>query len=146
MRPLMLVCAITAAPLSGCSSSTEAEPRFDWANITLISGANQNVTVNQSGLTPLPELVVVRADSLGTPMEGAEVRATARMSGAPGPNGPQYFVTDGDGVASMQLHLSNPKGPVVLTVEYVMCDKVGWFACEHYRTLATVNVPGIVAQ
>lgn len=147
MRPLMLVCAIApTALLSGCKSSTETEARFDWANITLISGANQNVTVNQSGLTPLPELVVVRADSLGTPMARADVRATARMSGAPGPNGPQFFVTDDEGVASMQLYLSNPKGPVILTVDYVMCDKLGWFACEHYRTLATVNVPGIVAQ
>jgi len=141
----MLVCAIaTAALLSGCSSSTEA--RFDWANITLISGASQKVTVNSSGLTDLPELVVVRADSLGTPKAGAEVRATVTMSGAPGPNGPYFFVTGADGVASMQLQVSNIKGPVSLRVDYVMCDDLGFVSCDHYRTLATVNVPGIVAQ
>ena len=145
MRRLMLVCAIApTAFLSGCSSSTEA--RFDWGNITLISGANQNVTVNPSGLTDLPQLVVVRADSVGTPKAGAEVRATAWMSGAPGPNGPYFFVTGADGVASMQLQLSNIKGPVRLTVDYVLCDDLGFYSCEHYRTLATVNVPGIVAQ
>jgi len=141
----MLVFAIApTALLSGCSSSTEA--RFDWANITLISGANQNVTVNPSGLTDLPELVVVRADSLGMPKAGAEVRATVRMSGAPGPNGPYFFVTGADGVVSMQLQLSNPKGPVTLTVDYVMCAELAIFSCPRYRTLATVNVPGIVAQ
>lgn len=142
-----MLCAIApTALLSGCSSSTEAEARFDWGNITLISGANQNVTVNPSGLTDLPELVVVRADSLGTPRAGADVRATVHMSGAPGPNGPYFFVAGADGVASMQLQVSNIKGPVSLTVDHVLCDDWGLFSCNHYRTLATVNVPGIVAQ
>ena len=141
----MLVWTIApAALLAGCSSSTDA--RFDWANITLISGGNQNVTVNSSGLTDLPELVVVRVDSLGTPKANAEVRARAWMHGAPGPNGYYYFVTGLDGVAAMQLQLSNPKGPVNLTVEYVICAELAIFGCPRYRTLATVNVPGIVAQ
>jgi hypothetical protein len=133
-----------SALLSSCSSSTDA--RFDWAHVTLISGANQTVTVNPSGLTDIPELVVVRVDSLGTPLAGAELQVSVHMNGAPGPNGPYAFVTGSDGIAAMQLQLSNIKGPVSVTVAYVKCARLGLFACDQYRTLATVGVPGIVAQ
>jgi hypothetical protein len=129
---------------SGCSSSTE--PRSDWARVTLISGANQTVTVNSSGLTDLPELVVVRIDSLGTPIAGAEIRVSVQMNGAPGPNGPYSFFAGSDGIASMQLQVSNIRGPVAIDVEYIKCAHLGFFACDRYATLASTSVPGTIAQ
>jgi hypothetical protein len=130
---------------SSCSSTTEPAP-IKWATITLISGGNQSVTVNQSGLTDLPQLVVVRVDSLGTPFAGADVRVTVQMNGAPGPNGPYYFVTGLDGVAAMQLQLSNIRGPVGIGVAFEKCARWGFFVCDQTVTLAALSVPGVVAQ
>ena len=130
---------------SGCSSSTEP-PSHDWATITLISGANQTVTVNPTGLTDLPQLVVVRVDSLGTPLATRDVRVMVQMNGAPGANGPYSFVTASDGVAAMQLQVSNIRGPVGVIVAYEECARWGFFACEQTLTLATLSVPGVVAQ
>ena len=140
---LISALALVAVP-SACSNSTEPVP--DWATLTLISGSPQTVTVNPSGLTDLPELVVVRVDSLGTPLAGGDIRVTVRMNGAPGPNGPYYFVTGPDGIAAMQLQVSNIRGPVRVTVAYEKCARSGFKACEQTVTLASLIVPGIVAQ
>ena len=129
----------------GCSSSTDAPPR-DPSTLTLISGANQTVTVNPTGLTNVPELVVVRLDSMGTPLAGRDLSVSVWMSGAPGTNGPYPFVTGADGVAAMQLVLSNIPGPVAVTAAYVKCVRWGWKACDESVRVATVSVPGIVAQ
>jgi hypothetical protein len=129
---------------SSCSSSTQ--PAADWASITLISGADQTVKVNPSGLTDLPQLVVVRVDSLGTPMAGGELRVNVHMNGAPGSNGPYSFFAGPDGVAAMQLQLSNIVGPVDVKVWLVKCTSWGFVLCERSVTLASVSVPGIVAQ
>ena len=140
-------CVLSALALAlvcgACSGSTE--PRSDWAKITLISGANQTVTLN-SVLTDFPELVVVRVDSLGTPVAAAELSVSITMSGAPGANGPYPFVTGADGVASMQLQASNIRGPVSVIVRYVRCEREGFFGCDAYGTLASLIVPGILAQ
>ena len=129
---------------TSCSTSTDAPP--NPSTITLISGGNQTVTVNSSGLTDLPELVVVRVDSLGTPLAGRDISVSVYMNGAPGPNGPYPFVTGADGIAAMQLPLSNIKGPVAVRADYVRCLSWGLFACDRWVTIATVSVPGIIAQ
>jgi hypothetical protein len=140
---LCITLAIIAVATS-CSSSTDASP--DPSTITLISGGDQTVTVNSTGLTDLPQLVVVRLDSLGTPLAGHDISVSVFMSGAPGPNGPYPFVTGADGIAAMQLQLSNIKGPVSVNAAYTKCVRWGWFACDQSVTVATVSVPGIVAQ
>jgi hypothetical protein len=146
-RRATLVSALALIAISsGCSSSSSTQPPADWATITLISGANQTVTVNPSGLTDLPQLVVVRVDSLGTPLAAGDVRVRVWMNGAPGPNGPYSFITGADGVAAMQLQVSNILGPVSVNADYVRCTRWGFFACEQTEMLATVIVPGVVAQ
>jgi hypothetical protein len=132
------------ATASSCSGSTDA-PR-DPSTITYISGGNQTVTVNRDGLTDLPELVLVRVDSLGTPLAGHDVSVSVHMSGAPGPNGPYSFVTGADGIAAMQLQLSNIHGPVSVVASYTKCVSLGFFGCEKFAAIASVSVPGIVAQ
>jgi hypothetical protein len=145
-RRASLLCTTPAiiALATSCSSSTDAAP--NPSTITLISGGNQTVTVNASGLTDLPELVVVRVDSLGTPLAGRDISVSVRMNGAPGPNGPYPFITDGDGTAAMQLQLSNIHGPVSVRAHYTKCVSWGLFWCDQAVTIASVTVPGIVAQ
>lgn len=134
----------SVAVATSCSSSTDAPP--DPSTITLISGGNQTVTVNSSGLTDLPELVLVRVDSMGTPLAERDITVSVRMNGAPGPNGPYSFVTGADGIASMQLQLSNIRGPVAINAAYMKCVSWGLFWCDKSVAIATVSVPGIVAQ
>jgi hypothetical protein len=145
-RRATFVCMTLAviALATSCSSSTDAPP--NPSTITLISGGNQTVTVNASGLTDLPQLVVVRVDSLGTPLAGRDISVSVQMNGAPGPNGPYPFVTDADGIAAMQLQLSNIHGLVSVRADYRKCVKVGFLECEKWVTIASVSVPGIVAQ
>jgi hypothetical protein len=133
-----------AGAATSCSSSTDATP--DPSTITYISGGNQAVTVNSSGLTDLPELVIVRVDSLGTPLAGRDISVSVQMNGAPGPNGPYPFVTDADGTATMQLQLSNIRGPVSVRASYTKCISFNLFGCDKSVIIASVNVPGIVAQ
>ena len=140
---LCMTIAIIAVATS-CSSSTDAPP--DPSTITLISGGNQTVTVNSNGLTDLPQLVVVRVDSMGTSLAERDISVSVWMSGAPGANGPYPFVTGADGIAAMQLQLSNIKGPVSVNAAYTKCVRWGLFACDKSVTIATVSVPGIVAQ
>jgi hypothetical protein len=135
--------AITAAATS-CSSSTDAAP--NPSTITYISGGNQTVTVNSSGLTDLPQLVLVRVDSLGIPLAGRDISVSVHMNGAPGPNGPYPFVTGADGMAAMQLQLSNILGPVAVRASYTKCVTPGFSGCDKWVTIASVSVPGIVAQ
>jgi len=137
---LLAVVAVGA----GCSSSTDAA--HDPSTITYISGGNQTVTVNASGLTDLPQLVMVRVDSVGIPLAGHDVSVSVHMSGAPGPNGPQTFITGADGIAAMQLLVSNIPGPVSVRASYTKCLRLGLFGCEKYGEVASVSVPGIVAQ
>src|SRR4051812_38775256 len=132
------------AGATSCSVSTDVGP--NPSTITLISGGNQTVTVNRDGLTDLPELVLVRVDSLGTPLAGHDVSVSVHMSGAPGPNGPYSFVTGADGIAAMQLQLSNIHGPVSVVASYTKCVSLGFFGCEKFAAIASVSVPGIVAQ
>jgi hypothetical protein len=132
---------------TNCSSSTDASP--DPSTITLISGANQTVTLNPlgpHGLTDLPQLVVVRVDSMGTPLAGRLISVSIRMSDAPGANGPYSFLTGADGQAAMQLQLSNLPGPVSVSAGYAKCVKGDPIVCERSVIIATVSVPGIVAQ
>jgi hypothetical protein len=143
-RALLPLTVAIIGLVTSCSSSTDSPP--DPSAITLISGANQTVTVNPTGLTDLPQLVVVRVDSLGTPLAGRDISVSVWMSGAPGPNGPYPFLTDSDGEAAMQLQLSNIRGPVSVTAAYQKCVKLGFIACDRFVTIATVSVPGIVAQ
>jgi hypothetical protein len=143
-RAMLCITLAVMAVATSCSSSTDA-PR-DPSTITLISGGNQTVTVNPSGLTDLPQLVVVHVDSMGTPLAGRDISVSVWMSGAPGPNGPAAFVTGADGTAAMQLQLSNIKGPVSVHADYTKCVTWGLFWCDKYVTIATVSVPGIVAQ
>jgi hypothetical protein len=135
--------AIIAAATS-CSSSTDAAP--DPTTITYISGGNQTVTVNSSGLTDLPQLVLVRVDSMGTPLAGRAVSVSVTMNGAPGSNGPYPFVTGADGIAAMQLQLSHILGPVAVRASYTKCVTLGFFGCDKWVAIASVSVPGIVAQ
>ena len=95
--------------------------------------------------TNLPQLVVVRIDSLGRPKAGAQVNASVTMNGDPRPDGTFSFLTGPDGVARMQLQVGTIPGPVSIVVEYVKCATTG-FACVEYVTLASLSVPGIVAQ
>ena len=133
------------AVATSCSSSTDAAP--DPSTITYISGGNQTVTVNSSGLTDLPELVLVRVDSLGIPLAGRDVSVSVHMNGAPGANGPYAFVTGADGIAAMQLQLSNIRGPVSVTASYTKCVSPGFFfGCDRSVAIASVSIPGIVAQ
>jgi hypothetical protein len=118
----------------------------DPSTITFISGGNQTVTVNASGLTDLPQLVLVRVDSIGTPLAGRDISVAVRMSGAPGPNGPYLFLTGPDGIAVMQLQLSNIHGPVSVIAAYTKCVSWALFGCEHSVAIATVSVPGILSQ
>jgi hypothetical protein len=97
-------------------------------------------------LTDLPELVLVRVDSSGIPLAGHDVSVSVHMNGAPGANGPYPFVTGADGIAAMQLQLSNIRGPVNVTASYTKCVTWGLFACVKSAAIASVNVPGIVAQ
>ena len=140
---MSITVAIIAAATS-CKSSTDAPP--DPSTLTLISGGNQTVTVNPTGLTDLPELVVVRLDSAGIALAGRDISVSIRMNGAPGSNGPYAFFTGPDGIAAMQLQLSNIRGPVSVSAAYTKCVIWGWFGCDRTVAVATVSVPGIVAQ
>jgi hypothetical protein len=128
----------------GCGSSTDAAP--DPSTISYISGGNQTVTVNGNGLTDLPQLVLVRVDSAGIPLAGHDVSVSVHMNGAPGPNGPYPFVTGADGIAAMQLQLSNIHGPVSVRASYVKCVEFNLFGCGKFAAIAGVDIPGIVAQ
>lgn len=132
------------AMMSSCSGTTE--PQDTWARISLISGADQTVTINPTAhLADFPQLVVVRVDSLGTPVSGGELRVAVQMSGAPGPNGPYAFVTGPDGTAAMQLQVSNIPGPVGINVSYVRC--VLWFfGCDQEKTLATLSLSAVAVR
>ncbi|MFL5569544.1 MAG: hypothetical protein ACJ772_03080 [Gemmatimonadaceae bacterium] len=141
---LSCVALTIAAVVTSCSSSTDAPP--DPSTITYISGGNQTVTVNSSGLTDLPQLVLVRVDSMGIALAGRDISVSVHMNGAPGPNGPSAFVTGADGIASMQLQLSNIHGPVSVRASYTKCVDWGLFGCDRSVVIASVSVPGIVAQ
>ncbi|MFL5611308.1 MAG: hypothetical protein ACJ78G_11390 [Gemmatimonadaceae bacterium] len=143
-RATSCIALAVVAVATSCGSSTDA-PR-DPSTIAYISGGNQTVTVNASGLTDLPQLVLVRVDSIGTALAGRDISVAVTMNGAPGPNGPYPFVTGADGIAAMQLQLSNIHGPVSVRASYVKCVHQGAFFCDRFVTIASVNVPGIVAQ
>jgi hypothetical protein len=141
---IAIIVALVATTIA-CSGTTE--PEQTWANLTLISGDNQTVTMNPTGhLAPFPQLVVVRADSLGTPLAGGDLRVAVRMSGAPGPNGPYPFITGPDGTAAMQLEVSNIPGPVTIDVSYVKCVRWGWFFCDQEKTFATLRLSAIAVR
>jgi hypothetical protein len=109
--------------------------------LTVVSGNAQTVTIQPVGLTDFPQPVVVRLDSLGTPLAGGELRVAVHMSGAPGPNGPYPFTTGSDGTASMQLVASNIPGPVMITVSYVKCIKPGFLVgCDQEKTYASLGL------
>ena len=127
----------------GPPSSTE--PPANWAAITLISGANQTVTVNPTLRTNLPQAVVVRVDSLGRPKSGAIVFVSVTMTGEPKQQPIFSFLTDADGIARMQLQVGSNPGPVSIVAEYVKCKTTG-FSCGEWVTFASVSVPGITAQ
>jgi hypothetical protein len=130
---------------SACAGITE--PEENWASLSLISGDNQTVALKPTGhLSDFPELVVVRVDSLGTPLEGGDLRVAIRMSGAPGPNGPYSFITGLDGTAAMQLEASNIPGPVTIDVSYVKCARWGWFFCDQEKTLATLRLSAVAVR
>lgn len=128
-----------------CSGTTE--PQETWANLTLISGNGQTVTINPTGpLSDFPELVVVRVDSLGTPLAGGDLRVAVQMSQAPGPNGPYAFITGPDGTAAMQLEVSNIPGPVGITVSYVKCVWSFFIVCDEEKTLATLRLSAVAVR
>ncbi len=141
---LAMIVALVATT-SACRGTTE--PEETWASLTLISGDNQTVTINPTGhLSDFPDLVVVRADSLGTPLAGGDLRVAVRMSGTPGPNGPYAFTIGPDGTAAMQLVVSNIPGPVTIDVSYVKCAKWGWFFCDQEKTLASLRLSAVAVR
>jgi hypothetical protein len=47
----------------------------------------------------------------------------------------------------MQLQLSNIHGPIGVTASYTKCMVLGFlFGCDKTATIASVSIPGIVAQ
>ena len=144
-RARLAIIVALVATTSACKGITE--PEETWASLTLISGDNQTVTINPTGhLANFPQLVVVRADSLGTPLAGGELRVAVRMSGMPGPNGPYPFSTGPDGTAAMQLEVSNIPGPVAIDVSYVKCVRWGWFFCDQEKTMATLGLSALAVR
>jgi hypothetical protein len=144
-RARLAVILAFLATTSACSGTTE--PEETWASLTLISGDSQTVTINPTGhLTDFPQLVVVRVDSLGTPLAGGDLSVAVQMSQAPGPNGPYAFITGSDGTAGMQLQVSNIPGPVTIDVSYVKCVRWGWFFCDQEKTLATLRLSAVAVR
>lgn len=135
-----------AVATTSCSSTDSTSPSPPTATIELISGGNQSVFVAFAGVTPLPQPVVVYVQDKGAPVGGAEVRATAWMNGAPGPNGAEYFVTGADGRASMNVKVSGISGPFRIELSYVVCTTSAFFGCDKYRTVATVQTTGNAAR
>jgi hypothetical protein len=128
----------------GCSGTTEPQA---WATLTLVSGDNQTVKMDPVGpLTDFSQPVVVHLDSLGTPIAKGELRVAVWMNGMPGPNGPYAFTTGSDGVASMQLVVSNIPGPVRIEVSYVRCVRLGFFACDLEKTFATLSMSAVAVR
>lgn len=138
--------ALAAAATSTGCSGTGTTDAGSMATISVISGGNQSVVVASAGLTELPQPVVVYVENKGAPVAGGEVSAAVWMNGAPGPNGAAYFVTGTDGRASMNVKVSGIAGPFRIDVSYVVCTTVGFFGCDKYRTLATVQTTGIAAR
>lgn len=130
---------------SGCSPSTAPPANANWATITLISGANQTVTVNPQASTYLPQLIVVRVDSLGKPKPGALIQVSVTMNGEVQQQPNQSFATQSDGLAHMRVLIRSTPGPVSIIAEYAKCKTTG-FSCPEFVTFASVSVPGIVAQ
>ena len=97
-------------------------------------------------LTALDARRATLSISSGTALAGRDISVSIRMSGAPGPNGPYPFFTGPDGIAAMQLQLSNIPGPVSVSASYTKCVTWGLFGCDRSVAVATVSVPGIVAQ
>jgi hypothetical protein len=144
-RAQLAIIVVFIATTTACSGTTE--PEETWASLTLISGDNQTVTINPTGhLTEFPQLVVVRADSMGTPLAGGDLRVAVQMNGAPGPNGPYPFLTGPDGTAAMQLEVSNIPGPVSIDVSYVKCARWGWFFCDQEKTLAMLRLSAVAVR
>lgn len=144
-RARLAIIVALGATITACEGTTE--PEETWASLTMISGDNQTVTINATGnLSDFPQLVVVRADSLGTPLAGGDLRVAIRMSGAPGPNGPYPFITGPDGTAAMQLEVSNIPGPVTIDISYVKCVRWGWFFCDQEKTLATLRLSAVAVR
>ena len=142
-----LVFALTLLAGSiACKGTTE--PSSDWATLTLVSGDNQTVKMDPVGpLTDFPQLVVVHLDSLGTPIAAGELRAAVYMSGAPGPNGPYYFITGSDGTASMQLQVSNIPGPVLIEVSYMRCVTPGFLGgCVQSKAFAALSLSAVALR
>jgi hypothetical protein len=146
MRRRWIALTLGLASLCACSGdSGSTEPPANWAAITLISGANQTVTVRPTLRTYLPQPLVVRVDSLGRPKAGAIVSVSVTMNGEPKQQPMFSFLTDTDGIARMQVQLGSNPGPVSIVAEYVKCKTTG-FACGEWVTFASVSVPGITAQ
>ena len=146
VRRAALMFALAAfAGGSACSGPTEPAA---WATLTLVSGDNQTVTINPAvgGLFNFSQPVVVRLDSLGTPIANGQLSVAVQMNGAPGPNGPYAFTTGSDGNASMQLVVSNIPGPVTIGVSFVRCVEPGWFVCAQYKTFATLSLSAIAVH
>ncbi len=135
-----------AAATIGCSDTTE--PPSDASTLTHISGNSQTVTLDPvSTLTNLPQLVVVRLDSSGTPLPGRQLHVAVQMSGAPGANGPYEFRTGSDGTAAMQLQVSNIPGPVGIGVSYMKCVKPGFFVdCDQWRPVTTLGLSALAVR
>jgi hypothetical protein len=108
----------------------------------LISGGGQTVAVARSGLTDLPEPVVVYVANNGVPVANADVHAAVWVNTAPGPNGAAYFVTDANGIASMNLQTSYSLGPFTIDVAYVVCTREGFFGCDRYTARARLTTTG----
>jgi hypothetical protein len=144
--PLAFALTVTlVAGISGCSGTTEPPPA--WATLTLISGDQQTVAMGAETLTDFPQPVVVRLDSLGTPIAGGDLRVAVTMSGAPGANGPYPFTTASDGTASMQLVVSNIPGPVTIDVSYVRCVKPGiFFDCDKEKIFANLLLSAVAVR
>jgi hypothetical protein len=143
-RPGLVLALALAAAGSGCSGATEP---VAWATLTLVSGDNQTVKMDPvRPLTDFSQPVVVHLDSLGTPISEGELRVAVWMNGMPGPNGPYAFTTGSDGVASMQLVVSNIPGPVRIEVSYVRCVRLGFFACDLEKTFATLSMSAVAVR
>ena len=137
--------SIVVAVTQGCSASTtEESPPLAKATITIVSGADQTVSLATSPNARLPQPVVVQVVDEGPVPLLAAIRTQVTMRGAPGSNEAVYFSPDPTGRTPLDISVSPSVGAFDLRIEYGTCG--GFKTCEPFASRTSTSTSGNVVR